>query len=101
MRGSEMPDIKSFRDLDVWRKAMDLCVEAYRLSKLMPKVEEFRLTGQLVRAAASVPSNIAEGNARGTRKDYAQFISSLAARWRNSKRSCCSQSERASYRKPN
>lgn len=41
----------------------------------MPKNEEYRLTSQLVRAVASVPANIAEGNARGTRKDYANFIS--------------------------
>jgi four helix bundle protein len=54
---------------------MDLAAEVYKLAKLMPKTEEFRLTSQLLRAAASVPSNIAEGNARGTRKDYANFVS--------------------------
>jgi four helix bundle protein len=40
----------------------------------MPKKEEFRLTGQMVRAAASVPANIAEGHMRSTRKDYANFV---------------------------
>jgi four helix bundle protein len=54
---------------------MRLAAEAYRLSKLLPKAEEYRLTSQLLRAAASVPANIAEGHARGTRKDYAHFIS--------------------------
>ena len=54
---------------------MALAAEAYRLAKLMPKPEEYRLTSQLLRAAASVPANIAEGHARGTRKDYANFIS--------------------------
>jgi four helix bundle protein len=54
---------------------MDLAVEVYRLARLMPKNEEFRLTSQILRAATSVPANIAEGNARGTRKDYANFIS--------------------------
>src|SRR5262245_50362321 len=54
---------------------MRLAAEAYRLAKLLPKAEEYRLTSQLLRAAASVPANIAEGRARGTRKDYAHFIS--------------------------
>ena len=54
---------------------MQLATEAYRLAKLMPKAEEFRLTSQLLRAATSVPANIAEGHSRGTRKDYANFIS--------------------------
>jgi four helix bundle protein len=67
--------IQSFRDLLVWQKAMRLAAEAYRLAKLLPKAEEYRLTSQLLRAAASVAANIAEGHARGTRKDYAHFIS--------------------------
>lgn len=70
-----MPPIESHRDLVVWQKAMALAVEAYRLAKLMPKAEEYRLTSQLLRAAASVPANIAEGHSRGTRKEYANFIS--------------------------
>ena len=67
--------IKLYRDLLVWQKAMRLAAEAYRLARLLPKAEEYRLTSQLLRAAASVPANIAEGHARGTRKDYAHFIS--------------------------
>ena len=67
--------IQSYRDLLVWQKAMRLAAEAYRLGRLLPKAEEYRLTSQLLRAAASVPSNIAEGHARGTRKDYAHFVS--------------------------
>ena len=54
---------------------MRLAAEAYRLSRLLPKAEEYRLTSQLLRAATSVPANIAEGHARGTRKDYARFVS--------------------------
>jgi four helix bundle protein len=54
---------------------MDLAAEAYRLAKLMPSKEEYRLISQLLRAAASVPANLAEGHARGTRKDYAYFVS--------------------------
>jgi four helix bundle protein len=67
--------IQSYRDLLVWQKAMRLAAEAYRLAKLLPRAEEYRLTSQLLRAAASVPANIAEGHSRGTRKDYANFIS--------------------------
>jgi len=67
--------IKSYRDLDVWRKGMDFATEVYRLTKLMPKTEEYRLISQVLRAAASVPANIAEGNARGSRKEYAQHVS--------------------------
>lgn len=54
---------------------MRLAAESYRLARLLPRAEEYRLTGQLLRAAASVPANIAEGPSRGTRKDYANFIS--------------------------
>jgi len=67
--------IKSHRDLTVWRKAMDLAKSVYRLADQLPKREEYRITSQLIRAAISIPANIAEGNARGTRKDYAHFIS--------------------------
>ncbi|MBK7665764.1 MAG: four helix bundle protein [Sterolibacteriaceae bacterium] len=69
-----MSKIESHRDLKAWQKGMELAEEAYRLGKILPKVEEYRLTGQLLRAAASVPANIAEGHARGTRKDYANFV---------------------------
>ncbi len=54
---------------------MDFAAECYRLAKLMPKAEEFRITSQLLRAAASVPANVAEGWMRSSRKDYARFIS--------------------------
>lgn len=67
--------IKSHRDLMVWRKAMDLAKAIYQLTDGLPKKEEYRMTAQLVRAAISIPANIAEGNARGTRKDYAYFVS--------------------------
>lgn len=70
-----MEKVRSHRELIVWRKAMDLTVLVYGLAGKFPKSEQFALTQQLTRAAASVPANIAEGNARGTRKDYANFIS--------------------------
>ena len=53
---------------------MDLAVEVYRPTKAFPKVETYGLTLQATRAAASVPANIAEGNARGSRRDYANFL---------------------------
>ena len=70
-----MAKVESHRDLIVWQKGRELATEAYRLASLLPKVEQFRLTSQLLGAAASVPANIAEGHARGTRKDYANFVS--------------------------
>ena len=54
---------------------MSLAKECYGLAKRLPKAEEYRITSQLLRAAVSVAANIAEGHARGTRKDYANFVS--------------------------
>lgn len=66
--------IESHRDLIVWQKAMDLVVEVYALTARFPQNEMYRLTAQLTRAVASVPANIAEGQARSTAKDYANFL---------------------------
>lgn len=66
--------VRSHRDLKVWNKAMDLTVEIYRLSASFPADERYRLVAQITRSAASVPANIAEGNARGTARDYANFL---------------------------
>ncbi len=70
-----MVGVKSHKDLLVWQKAMALAAGIYRMSKQMPRTEEYRMTSQLLRAVVSIPANIAEGHARGTRKDYANFIS--------------------------
>ena len=56
--------IRSFRDLEVWQKAMDLVVLTYHLTRSFPPDERFGLSAQLRRAAVSVPSNIAEGRGR-------------------------------------
>ncbi len=69
-----MSELKGYRDLIVWQKAMDLAEAAYQLARSFPQVEEYRLTNQLLRAAASIPANIAEGSGRGTRKDFAHFV---------------------------
>lgn len=61
--------------LDVWVKGMDLAEAVYDAAKKMPKQEEYRLTAQMIRAAISIPANIAEGHTRATRRDYANFVS--------------------------
>ncbi len=66
---------KSYRDLDVWQRAMDLVVECYKLTKAFPSSELYGLTGQLQRAAVSVPANIAEGQAREHIKEFQQHLS--------------------------
>jgi four helix bundle protein len=66
--------IQSYKDLIVWQKAMELVVGIYKITENFPKEELYSLTSQLRRCAISIPSNIAEGSGRGTRKDYAQFL---------------------------
>ena len=67
--------VRSYRDLMVWQKGMALAATVYRLTRRFPKYEEYRISSQMVRAATSVPANIAEGHGRGTRKDYTRFVS--------------------------
>jgi four helix bundle protein len=67
--------INSYRDLIVWQKAMDLAEEICRLSRAFPKEELYGLTGQIRRAAVSVPSNIAEGQARQSTAEFLNFLS--------------------------
>jgi four helix bundle protein len=64
----------SYRDLIAWQKAMALVTEVYRVSDDFPRREMYGLTRQLRDAAVSVPSNIAEGKGRQTKKDDAQFL---------------------------
>ena len=65
---------RNFRDLIAWRKAMDLVVDCYRLTKGFPKEEIYGLTNQLRRAAISIPSNIAEGEGRGGKVEFSRFL---------------------------
>jgi len=67
--------VRSYRDLLVWQRAMDLVVESYQVSKLFPKSEIYGLTGQLQRAAVSVAANIAEGHGREHLGDYLHHLS--------------------------
>ena len=66
--------IKSYKDLIVWQKSMTLVKEVYNYSKSFPEEEKFGLTSQMRRCSVSVPSNIAEGWGRFSRKNYIQFL---------------------------
>ena len=66
--------IKDFRDLEVWKKGMEIVKSVYTLTSKFPAHELYGLTSQLRRAAVSVPSNIAEGFNRKHNKEYRQFL---------------------------
>ena len=63
-----------YKNLIVWQKSMTLVVEVYKITKLFPKEETYGLVSQMRRAAISIPSNLAEGSRRSSRKDYRNFI---------------------------
>lgn len=67
--------IRSHKDLEVWQYGMELVERIYAIVRDLPDHERYGLASQMTRAAVSVPANIAEGHARGTRRDYAQFVS--------------------------
>ena len=66
--------INSYKDLLVWQKGIDVSKQVYALTEKFPKEEVYGLTSQMRRAAVSIPSNIAEGRNRGTRKDFVQLL---------------------------
>jgi four helix bundle protein len=66
--------MKDHKDLDVWKKSMDIVVNIYSITEDFPKDEIYGLTSQIRRAAVSIPSNIAEGAARNTDKEFMQFL---------------------------
>ncbi|WP_454952305.1 four helix bundle protein [Capnocytophaga granulosa] len=70
-----MENIKDFKDLFLWQRAMDLVVEVYDLVKKLPKEELFALSDQIRRAVISIPSNIAEGQGRNSSKEFIHFLS--------------------------
>ena len=67
-------NIQSFRDLLVWQKAIALVTQVYVVTRSFPSEERYGLTSQIRRAAVSVPSNIAEGQGRNSRKEFLQFL---------------------------
>jgi len=66
--------IRSYQDLAIWKKAMELVVQVYHLTRRFPREEMHGLTSQMRRAAVSIPTNIAEGWGRGSRREYIQFL---------------------------
>ncbi len=66
--------VKTHKDLDVWKKSIDLAEDIYSLTAGFPRDEQYGLVAQIRRSAVSVPSNIAEGAARGTRKEFIQYL---------------------------
>ncbi|MDP3794184.1 MAG: four helix bundle protein [Candidatus Uhrbacteria bacterium] len=67
-------EIKSFRELLVWQKAMELAKRIYNITSLFPSFDQFGLANQMRRSAVSIPSNIAEGKQRKTKNDYLHFL---------------------------
>lgn len=67
--------IKSYRDLIVWKSAMQLAEDVYRACAQLPRSELFGLRSQLQRCAVSIPSNIAEGHARESTREFLRFLS--------------------------
>lgn len=67
-------NIKSYRDLIVWQKSMDMVQLVYRITRTFPDEERFGLISQLRRGAVAVPSNIAEGYGRNSTQDYVRFL---------------------------
>lgn len=66
--------LHSYKDLTVWQRAIELVTAVYELTGQFPKEEIYGPTSQMRRSAVSIPSNIAEGRFRGTRKDFLQFL---------------------------
>jgi four helix bundle protein len=69
-----MQNTRRYQQLVVWRKAMQLVTEVYRVTGGFPDTEKFGLVSQMRRAAVSLPSNIAEGTGRGTDKEFSRFL---------------------------
>jgi four helix bundle protein len=66
--------MRNFRQLKVWEKALRLTLQAYKITKDFPSEERFGLTGQLRRAVASIPTNIAEGCGRDSERELSRFM---------------------------
>ena len=66
--------LKGHKDLDAWKKSIDLVEYIYKKTKEFPKEEVYSLTSQIRRSVISIPSNIAEGAARNSKKEFIQFL---------------------------
>jgi four helix bundle protein len=74
-RTATQTQIRDYKDLVVWQKGMQLAKEVYQLTQSFPAEEKFGLVSQMRRAVVSVPSNVAEGQARNTTGEFVQFVS--------------------------
>ena len=74
VREKKMAEVKSYKDLLIWQKGIDLVVEVYKAVKTFPREELFALSDQIRRSSVSVPSNIAEGQARQHTAEFRQFL---------------------------
>jgi len=66
--------VVTHKDLNVWNEAIELVTDIYKMTRSFPKDEQYGLISQIRRAAVSIPSNIAEGSARSSRKEFIQFL---------------------------
>lgn len=66
--------MKTHKDLDVWKLSVELVLDIYKITKNFPKEEIYGLTSQIRRSAISIPSNIAEGAGRNSKKEYVHFL---------------------------
>ena len=66
--------MKSHKDLDVWRLGVDLACNVYKVTRSFPKEEQYGLANQMRRSATSIASNIAEGAARRSSKEFVHFL---------------------------
>lgn len=66
--------LKSYKELKVWQKSVELSVDVYKITRGFPKEELYGLTSQIRRSTVAIPANIAEGYARKSLKEYIQFL---------------------------
>jgi four helix bundle protein len=70
-----MSRMRSYQDMEVWTRGVDLAERIYRLTRTFPPAERHGLASQMQRASVSVPSNVAEGWGRGSQKEFLRFLS--------------------------
>jgi four helix bundle protein len=73
-KSQDKKEMHNFKKLDIWTKSMDLASEIYLLTNSFPSIERFGLISQMQRSAVSIPSNIAEGSAKSSNKDFSRFL---------------------------
>mgnify|MGYP000857337552 CR=1 FL=1 len=72
--GEKLMKVQSYKELNVWKKGMEIVDQVYGLTETFPSKEQYGLASQMQRAAVSIPTNIAEGFARHHTKEFVQFL---------------------------